>query len=75
MDESKHRAGGRMAHMGVANFFPRTAFFWFVKIKLATVARRILEMEAMEALKTWRPIENLASQRRNGALRESEEVG
>jgi hypothetical protein len=54
---------------------PQTAFFWFVKIKLAKVARQISETEAMEALKTRRPIENSTSQRRNGALRELEEVG
>jgi hypothetical protein len=49
-------------------------FFWFVKIKLAKVARQILGMEAMEALKMQRLMENWTLQRQNEALRESEEV-
>jgi hypothetical protein len=49
--------------MGMDNLSPQTAFVWFVKIKLAKMARQISVMEAMEALKMRRPMENLTSQR------------
>ena len=51
---------------------PLTAFlFWFVKIKLVKVARRMSAREATEALKTRTPMENSTSQTRAIELEKS----